>query len=469
MNQTTKRDRRFLFRVILPMLGLIALLLASVIVGLVAMAGKQNRMAIALQQEMASNALRHYSEHVAATLGSLAGRDETAAHVVGHLDADWLDAHLPTDASEAYLFILDADDRTLFSRAGGRRMNIEATGILPPTFRQMISRWRAGHVSDLMTQVLGIDGAPHLVAIGGIHRVADAGAKADDAHLMALVYRFERDSLKHLGETFLLDNLHYEPGYGADSGERSRIRLASQDGTMGDSLVWNAFLPGDQIIRTVGPGLALAFAAFLALTVVVFRFVRRAVQLINISEENALRDPLTGLPNRLLLIDRMRSMLGDRQEGAEATVFFLDLDGFKAVNDAAGHAAGDAVLVGAARRLRDLCRAEDVVARLGGDEFVMAIGSADRKVAMARADAILTALSSPYHFNGRMLSIGVSVGVAMAPADAQDVAGLLHKADAALYVAKAAGKGTARFYGDTEPAEQRPNGDPPIGRTANLG
>lgn len=447
MRPTPDADRRFLFRVMLPMFGLIALLLGSTIAGLLLLAGKQNHMAIELQQQMAQNALRYFSGRVADIASDYGGRDETAEHVILDFDAVWLDEHLQTGRGEAFLFVLDPDDRTLFSRAGGRPDRIDALSVMPPTFRQMIVRWRAGSLSASITQMFAIDGEPYIVALSGIRAVASSGLAADNGYLLAIAYRFDPQSMHDLGETFVLPNLRYETGFGAgaDDGGAGRIRLVAQDGTMGDSLVWDPIVPGDEIVRTAAPGLALAFAVYLVLAVVVLRFVSRAARMISISEEKALHDALTGLPNRLMLVERLQALL-DPGGRREASILYLDLDGFKAINDLYGHAAGDAVLHAVARRLESLCRGQDMVARIGGDEFVMVLAAADRRAAEARGTTILSVLSAPCEHNGARLQVGVSVGVAVAPDDGIDVAGLLHKADDALYAAKQDGKGTVRFY-----------------------
>lgn len=429
------------------MFGLIALLLAGAIAGMFVLSTKQNRFATEFQQRTAKNAIRHFADELASVAASMAGRDETAEHVIARFDGDWLATHLPVDKFDSYFFILDPDDRPLFSRIDGKLVAVQARGILPPTFGQMIARWRAGVISDTVTQLIAVDGMPVTFAITGIHTIENQQKPADGGYILALGRRVDRESLKFIADAFMLPNLNYEPVLGQVTDGPGRLRLMSQDGTMGDALVWDPILPGDEIIKAIGPGLVLVFIAYLALTIAVLTFARRAARLINVTEEKALHDPLTGLPNRLLLLDRVKQLLDPKRgDDARAAVFYLDLDGFKAVNDSAGHAAGDAVLVGVAKRLREFCRAEDTVARLGGDEFVMVIPTDDRLAVEARADTILAALSSPYHYNGRSLKVGVSIGVAVAPEHGLDVAALLHKADAALYAAKRDGKGRIRFH-----------------------
>ena len=159
-------------------------------------------------------------------------------------------------------------------------------------------------------------------------------------------------------------------------------------------------------------------------------------------------DALTGLPNRLLFEDRLQQAIAaatrrDRQVG----VLFLDLDGFKLINDSHGHAAGDDVLAEAARRLRSSLRDEDTIARLHGDEFAIVLpeisGPAD---AERLARNLIATFAQPTVAAGKVLSVSVSIGVSMFPRDGSDAAALLRSADAAMYRAKAGGKNDVRHF-----------------------
>ena len=158
----------------------------------------------------------------------------------------------------------------------------------------------------------------------------------------------------------------------------------------------------------------------------------------------ALHDPLTGLPNRALLSDRLERALrlGDR-DSRPIAVLFLDLDRFKVVNDSLGHAAGDAVLVAVARRLESVLRVGDTAARFGGDEFVVLCDNTTPEQAGAVADRIAAALSSPITVGSTDLVISASVGVALADRGSHSASELLRDADAAMYSAKDLGR--ARF------------------------
>ena len=165
-------------------------------------------------------------------------------------------------------------------------------------------------------------------------------------------------------------------------------------------------------------------------------------------------DPLTELPNRAVLRGRVEAAVAD---GGAAAVLMLDLDGFKEVNDGHGHAAGDAVLRLAGARLRACVGSEGIAARLGGDEFAVVLpGVGDPLVASATAEAIVRALSEPFPVEERSLRLGASVGVALSPAHGGGADDLLACADAALYRAKADGRGRSRlFTPDLREAAQR--------------
>ncbi|MCO8271440.1 GGDEF domain-containing protein [Actinoplanes sp. TRM 88003] len=167
----------------------------------------------------------------------------------------------------------------------------------------------------------------------------------------------------------------------------------------------------------------------------------------------ALHDPLTGLPNRVLLADRMgqAGLRATRQAGHRFAVLLLDLNGFKAVNDSLGHAAGDVLLIEVAQRLTGLLRESDTVARLGGDEFVVLLDGlpADGAEELVR-DTIATRLTEPYAIDGGRVTVGVSIGVAVSR-DGADPESLLREADAAMYRAKLASR-AASSSGSTHPS-----------------
>jgi diguanylate cyclase (GGDEF)-like protein/PAS domain S-box-containing protein len=178
---------------------------------------------------------------------------------------------------------------------------------------------------------------------------------------------------------------------------------------------------------------------------------------------DAQHDGLTGLPNRVRLEERLeRALLAARRNGGRLAVMFLDLDGFKEVNDRHGHAVGDAALRQIAERLQEQLRPQDMLARLGGDEFVVLIDDLDHGASEEQGDAgdvlpeavaaaelaarLLQALGEPIDVSGEPLRLSLSIGVTLFPEDGSDAVTLQRRADAAMYRAKGGGGNRVEFF-----------------------
>lgn len=164
-------------------------------------------------------------------------------------------------------------------------------------------------------------------------------------------------------------------------------------------------------------------------------------------EQLAFYDPLTGLPNRALFLDRLNQALASAQRhGQQVALLFLDLDRFKDINDTLGHEAGDRALIEIARRFQTAIREEETLARLAGDEFVVIAMGANQSAAALIAERVQKALAEPLAINGRFFTLKASIGIAFYPEDARrSTAELLKYADIAMYRAKTSGGGY-RFY-----------------------
>jgi diguanylate cyclase (GGDEF)-like protein len=161
----------------------------------------------------------------------------------------------------------------------------------------------------------------------------------------------------------------------------------------------------------------------------------------------ALHDPLTDLPNRALFRQRLEEALRRLARGVPCAVLCLDLDQFKGVNDTLGHPVGDALLKSVTERLRSVVRQSDTIARLGGDEFAIVHSGADHPTdTTALAARLLYELSRPFNVAGHHVTIGTSIGIAVAPAHDLDPDQLLQRADMALYQAKTEGRNRYRYF-----------------------
>ena len=165
-------------------------------------------------------------------------------------------------------------------------------------------------------------------------------------------------------------------------------------------------------------------------------------------ERRVYYDTLTNLPNRALLTDRLEHALAQlKRSSGLVAVCFIDLDGFKQVNDAYGHGLGDHLLVAVGKRIHDVCRTTDTVARFGGDEFVVIIeGNSDQSECLSLLQRIQETISQPFQIEGHWLHISASIGVTLCPDDVSDGEVLLRHADQAMYLAKQAGRDRIYFF-----------------------
>lgn len=162
----------------------------------------------------------------------------------------------------------------------------------------------------------------------------------------------------------------------------------------------------------------------------------------------AFHDALTDLPNRTLLMDRINQIIiNSHREPCSMALLFLDLDGFKLVNDQYGHNVGDDLLKEVAKRILGLVRQSDIVARLGGDEFIVVLNNPKgREKIESIATSVVSSINEPMEILGEVLRVGASVGIAMFPADASTSVNLIKNADTAMYVAKNSGRNKIIFY-----------------------
>jgi diguanylate cyclase (GGDEF)-like protein len=169
----------------------------------------------------------------------------------------------------------------------------------------------------------------------------------------------------------------------------------------------------------------------------------------------AYHDTLTGLPNRLLLQDRLRQALAHAERNGQLVgVMYLDIDRFKLINDTLGHHIGDQVLKGVAGRIEGCVRRSDTVARMGGDEFVIVIaGITDLEGVTEVARKIIDRMKQPLRLSEREVPVSTSIGVALYPRDGEDGETLLKHADLALYDAKQQGRNRFHFHARTRSPE----------------
>jgi diguanylate cyclase len=276
------------------------------------------------------------------------------------------------------------------------------------------------------------------------HAVAIKGA-------IAVAYKeFTRNDLQTLAELHAVSSLSLSPR--PPGPDWVGVPLYDAHGEVGAYLTWKPDRPGDVMRRRLvpltvfGTALAVILITFLVLYI---RWIARSLVASEQTTQNLLgRDPLSGLPNRLLFAERLDEELNRlSRTDAGLAVLFLDLDRFKDVNDTFGHQAGDRLLKLAAQRLENLLRESDTLARFGGDEFaVIQTGLRNPEAAELLARRILDSVTRPFDIGEAPVTVGVSIGVALAPEHGRDRETLMRLADTALYEAKSEGRNRYRVF-----------------------
>ena len=306
-----------------------------------------------------------------------------------------------------------------------------------------------GHFSNIYDSInIGRDGAIRVVGTDGIVRAVGSSTGAETDYLGA-----------NLAGSTLLKRSKAEPSgwYFSNSSRNDGIKR----------LIFYRVVEQLPLIVTVGLGEREAFAgvtakenayrlAALVITLLVLIVmalsVRDRMRLERTSRQmqlQARQDALTGLPNRLLFLERLEQAVARAGiPGDRFTVLMLDLDQFKTINDTLGHGCGDMLLRTVAQRLRSCTQPTDTVARLGGDEFaILQVCKMDQITgAIALASDVIDALSRPYNLDGQEVVIGTSIGIATAPEHGTTSEGLLGRADLALYQSKVAGRNDYCFF-----------------------
>ncbi|MFF7710693.1 EAL domain-containing protein [Pseudomonas sp. NPDC007930] len=368
-------------------------------------------------------------------------------HVV--VDKDWADVQRNVGDVPYQLYgyngvlVLDAQDRTVYAVIDGQPATLQAGDWLQGDLPGLVAAARASDSEEYgVVRAFRVGGTPALVAAatitpGAAHVALTPGA----ASVMMFVNVLDPTKLGHLSDTYGLPPLSV--AHNALPGQDALPLAASNI-----LLNWHPPRPGRHLLKQTLPLFMAAVLALAGVLTVLLRYAILSARQLDAQfsevQQLSLHDSLTGLPNRHQLHQQLAALLA---QGQPLALLSLDLDRFKPINDALGHAVGDQVLQTVAQRLRGAAPAGASVARLGGDEFVLLVPGPCAEAALASlAQPLIDALCQPLAVAGQVLFIGTSVGIALAPAHAAEAAELLRLADIALYQAKAAGRNTWRLY-----------------------
>jgi diguanylate cyclase (GGDEF)-like protein len=413
---------------------------------LLVMATNERQVARADSERLVANAIAVRGEALAARANEYAAWNDAQLHLVVAVDPDWADMNvgpwLHQFAGVDATLVLDPEGRTVYAAAHGARSDLTPAALRGLDVDALVALARQSEPTHRIWSIVRFEGVPALLSIAMIRpEVLPPGFERATASMLVFVDQLDPARVDEIGQHYLLRDFRL-----MGPGERTPpvfLRLVTSTGEEVGRLTWTVPDAIARLIDHVGVVLGIACAGLAGLAVIVGRSTRQVIEQLNAGRNQALFDALTGLPNRRFFTEELEAIMKD-PSAAPRALLFLDLDGFKAVNDRLGHAAGDKLLRVVARRLSDQARAGDMPARLGGDEFALILGNVeDEQTAVLVARRIAAAVTAPIHLDSCDVQVGVSIGVALSSEQCPTAEALMDLADARMYSQKLAHRAAA--------------------------
>lgn len=475
-------------------IGLAIAFFGLVLIVIIAYAGTSaNETATERERTLVENAL---NESLASALNeqkSVAWWDDPIVKITDRsIDYEFTDANFGVFLTETYahdeVYILNAENHLLYAFANSERQGQELFEKRQATLEPVIAEIRNGDLSRLKPRpnlfddsqghyrvlagvqvarwaghIMSVDNRPAVVAAMTIVPNVNMSLLKGTPNLLLSVTYIDEAFTSQIGHSLLLNDLKLSPEPATAQALVSEP-FVGDDGIPIGYLTWTTRRPGQILLTIILPLVAFGVFAAGALANIMLRRLRRASEELAAREaqarHEAKHDALSGLPNRVNMVERIDGFLkgrGRSRAANRAVAAYLDIDRFKDINDTLGHDAGDQLIKLVAQRLKACLRPNDFLARFGGDEFVILCAPAVAETGSALAERIAKAFASPFAIDGQNIRVTASVGIAIAPNNGVTADALMRHADIALYEAKARGRDRAVQFSDemAESVERR--------------
>lgn len=478
MKARAERRWSFAMKVVAPVVITAALTIALFVGFLLQWSERFDHLALDIQQRIGSRVVASEIADMSGKHAENTGWDE-AVFAVRNNDLEWINENLGVDGVETYGFdrayVLKPDLTAMYAMWNGGKLDAsvyaEDAEAVAPIVRRLTDIGGQAQIAafneniadaPVSTDFAVIDGRLAVVSAVPLLGATDAAwVEAKEAHFYVGIEYLAPPPAETSDISGTLSQGSYTVGDQTNPALVAVPVVTAEGQTLGH-LTWKAERPAAQLTLDALPAFATVTVIIVILMLLLVLRLRRATTELQQAREQAvylaLHDPLTGLANRAMFQKRLTTALEQlNHSGTPIALLALDLDRFKQVNDTLGHEAGDELLRQVATRLKSLLDDHDAVARLGGDEFVV-LQHAIKTVSEARhlSERIIEAIGVPFRLAENEVSVGVSIGVAIARDAGRDGLDLAARADFALYQAKESGRNTYRLYEtDTAAAEPR--------------
>ncbi|MFT4183486.1 MAG: EAL domain-containing protein [Rhizobium sp.] len=407
--------------------------------------------------ETTVGALKTFESQLDATLHDYATRDAAAKNVYGENDREWIIGNYAEISSGGALLdmalVIDDDNRPVVAYQDGKPMAGRLDDFFDASIWALVDEVRKTRVTGVPEASGFVMSAKGIAAVG-VATIREKSGRIPvpegERRYLILVRHLDAAKLKMLSNVYIISGLRLVP---PDTKANHAVSVVDPLGKPLGRLVWNSRGPGDMSYQHARPlvlgALGLVGLFFVVLLILGLLAGRRLRAEEALARQGSLRDRLSGLLNREGLgLDVDGLVDTARADGGNVLLLYLDLDGFKEINDAYGHGTGDQLIRSVAAGLNVLIPPDATLARLGGDEFAIAFPSRElnHAPALRLAEQILDFLSEPLEIGRRVVVVGASIGIAISPEGRIDREELVRRADLAMYKAKEAGRARMSCY-----------------------
>jgi diguanylate cyclase (GGDEF)-like protein len=454
MSTFNSANLRLSLRIALPALAILVGTVATVLVSLNRMAGEVDNVAKTLTMRSAAAAVQSVLHRIGLSHNDYSEWDDAVRNLYGGLDPQFLAENFDSATEWAVLFdtvyILDEDKQPVAARRLGKPIDLPLEQAFGPAIAQLLDGLPDdGRTYEVRTGIVSGAWGPGLVAVGPI--VADSEDfeyPPDRSRYLVIGRSLDETAIDELAQEFVLSGLRLvKPGESVPD----KLDLVDPAGHSIAALTWPPAEMGTRAYAEISPAVILTLL-LLGITIVVLIVVAyRSITEIKKSEDQAryaaAHDALSGLPNRAELLRRLADIItAAGRDDLRGALIFLDLDGFKRVNDSYGHDIGDRLLRKVADGFHTICD-DYPVARVGGDEFAVLLVDKDPlQAAMALGCRLIRYLTQPIDIDGRVVVIGTSLGIATIDEAVPSADEVLRRADIAMYQAKQQGRNRIVVY-----------------------
>ncbi|ACE92847.1 MULTISPECIES: putative bifunctional diguanylate cyclase/phosphodiesterase [Rhizobium] len=415
-------------------------------------------------RETTIGALKTFEDQLGATLDDYAAWDDAAANVYAPDGMAWTVSNYGEMSVNSSLFdvaiVIDDTKNSIIAYRDGKPMEESLTDFFAPSLWKLLDTVKAAGSAD-RPQAVGFVRTKRGIAAAGVALVRQKSGALDvptgQHRYLIFARHLDDDRVSALGQTYVIGGLRLAPAtFKADY----LVSIVDPLGATLGKLVWTSRSPGNVAYAQVRPmvieALGLVGMFFMVLLAIGWLAGRRLKAEENSAREEALRDRLSGLSNRDGLGLAVDGFVAEaRQSKRNVLLLYLDLDGFKEVNDSYGHGTGDQLIRAVAAGLQVLIPQGAVLARIGGDEFAIAfLSDGENAAALQLSEQILDFMVEPLEIGRRVVVVGASIGIAMSPAGAIDREELVRRSDLAMYKAKEAGRARMTLYDPSMDADR---------------